>query len=455
MSARSICTARSVVLAALTASSVAWPAMAAGPSVTIYSRDLGFVRESRRLEIPATGDTVRLEDVSNRLDFSSVRLAPAQGRVTRLAYRWDTSSGDQLLERSLGMRVRTVSRGDRIAEGTLLSADGAWVVLRADDGAVLSVSRNSLEEVRLAKPAATLSLRPAIEAVIQGARRGTIEAELSYLTGGLSWTAEHTLVRTGETTARWATAVQVVNTTGREYRDASVKLVAGDPSRTQGVSAPMERMKVAMQVSSMMASGEADMSEQSFGDYHLYTLGSQLTLRDRETQGLTMYDARDVSVKPRYLYRNGDPRGVLSRLDLVNATKGGPGAPLPAGRVRSFAADADGELQFTGETRIGHTAVDEKFEVELGYAFDIAAERRETGSRRISDREREYTVQIELRNRKQVAARVTVEEPATGEWELVKSSHPGQREDGQKVVFDLEVAAGKTLTLTYTARQRW
>lgn len=123
--------------------------------------------------------------------------------------------------------------------------------------------------------------------------------------------------------------------------------------------------------------------------------------------------------------------------------------------MRSFAADGDGDLQFTGETRIGHTAVDEEFEVELGYAFDIAAERRETGSRRISDREREYTVQIELRNRKKVAARVTVEEPATGEWEMVKSSHPGQREDGQKVGFDLEVAAGKTLTLTYTARQRW
>lgn len=332
MSARSIRTARSAVFAALTASSVAWPAMAAGPSVTIYSRDLGFVRESRRLEIPATGDTVRLEDVSNRLDFSSVRLAPSQGRVTRLAYRWDTSSGDQLLERSLGMRVRTVSRGDRIAEGTLLSADGAWVVLRADDGAVLSVSRTSLEEVRLAKPAATLSLRPAIEAVIQGARRGTVEAELSYLTGGLSWTAEHTLVRTGETTARWATAVQIENTTGREYRDASVKLVAGEPSRTQGMPGLAGGMKLAMRSEAMMVSGEADMSEQSFGDYHLYTLGSQLTLRDRETQGLTMYDARDVSVKPRYLYRNGDPRGVLSRLDLVNAVKGGPGAPLPSGR---------------------------------------------------------------------------------------------------------------------------
>jgi len=449
-------TARRAALATFATASLAMPAAAAGPALTIYSRDLGFVRESRRLELSAARDTVRLEEISSRLDFSSVRLAPAQGRVTRLAYRWDTSSGDQLLENSLGQRIRTVSRGDRVAEGTLLAADGAWVVLRADDGAVLSVSRNSLEEVRLAKPARALSLRPAIEAVIEGARAGATTGELSYLTGGLSWTAEHTLVRTGETSARWSTAVQIENTTGRDYVDAAIKLIAGEPSRTGPVGSPkVEMMMMSRAADAGMMAESPVMSEQSFADYHLYTLSAAATLRDRETQSLTMYATRDVTVKPRYFYRNGDGRGVLSRLDLVNATKGGPGVALPAGRVRSFATDADAELQFTGESRVGHVAVDEKFEVELGYVFDIAAERHETASRRISDREREYTVSIELRNRKSVAASITVEEPAGGEWELVRSSAPGRREDGQKVLFDLEVPAGRTVQLTYTARQRW
>ena len=51
-----------------------------------------------------------------------------------------------------------------------------------------------------------LSMRPAIEAVIDGTR-GSTKSELSYLTGGLSWSAEHTLVRTGETSASGASSL--------------------------------------------------------------------------------------------------------------------------------------------------------------------------------------------------------------------------------------------------------
>jgi len=93
---------------------------AAGPFVTVYSHDLGFVRESRTLDVHAASDTLRLEDVSSRLDFTSVRLAPASGRVARLAYRWDVASGDGLIDRALGQRVRVSSRENRVAEGTLL-----------------------------------------------------------------------------------------------------------------------------------------------------------------------------------------------------------------------------------------------------------------------------------------------------------------------------------------------
>ena len=105
--------------AALLAASIP-AAAAAGPAVTAYTRDLGFVREWRTLEISALSDTVLLGGVPERLDFSSVRLSPeGAARVARLAYRYDVANGDGLLEKARGSRVRVTLRGDRSIEGTL------------------------------------------------------------------------------------------------------------------------------------------------------------------------------------------------------------------------------------------------------------------------------------------------------------------------------------------------
>src|SRR5262249_39868921 len=95
----------------------------AGPSLTLYTSDLGLVKESRSVDFHGGRDTLRLEGVSNRLDPSALRLVPGSGKLTRLAYRFDVATGDGLLERAVGARVRVVSKNERTTEGTLLSAD--------------------------------------------------------------------------------------------------------------------------------------------------------------------------------------------------------------------------------------------------------------------------------------------------------------------------------------------
>jgi hypothetical protein len=425
----------------------------AGPSLTLYTSDLGLVKESRALDFRGSRDTLRLEGVSSRLDASSLRLLPSSGRLARLAYRFDVATGDGLLERAIGSRVRVVSKtNERVTEGTLLSADGAWLVVRGDDGALSTLSREAMQEIRLAKPDASLSLKPAIEAVVDGAKKGGGSVELQYLTGGLSWSAEHTLVRTGETSAQWSAVVRVENTTGRDYRDASVKLIAGEVSRA---GAPMPVAAREMKFSTAMAPAAAAPVEQAFSDFHLYTLPGVVTLRDRESQTLVLLEPKTVAVKPLYVYRGGNASGVQWKLEMVNSAKDGTGAPIPAGRVRCYAPDADKDLQLTGETTVKHTAVDEKVTLEMGYAFDLAAERKQVSERRVSDREREYSVEIRLRNRKAVDATIQVEEPANGETDVVKSSIPVTRDEANLLKWSVMVAAGKEVVLTYTVRQRW
>ena len=203
------------------------------------------------------------------------------------------------------------------------------------------------------------------------------------------------------------------------------------------------------------AAQKSDMSETAFADYHLYTLDQPATLRDRETQSLVMIAPHEITVKPRYVYRGNDPRGVSSQLEFVNSAKGGVGVPLPGGRVRSFQNDGDKALQFTGETTIGHTPVDDKVTLDLGLAFDLTAERKTLTDKRISDHEREYSMQITLRNRKPTPVVIVVEEPVGGDVELLTQSLPSVRKDANTLQFTVNVAAGREVQLTYTARQRW
>src|SRR5439155_2638680 len=329
--------------------------------------------------------------------------------------------------------------------------DAAWLVVREDDGALHTLSRAAADDVRVAAAGDRCRLRPAVEAVVEG-RRGRVAAELSYLTGGLSWSAEHVLVRHGEAGATWSSRVTVENLTGRDFEDATLKLVAGEPNReTTMPPGPVLRAAGMMELSAE----KADLTQQAFSEYHLYTLGHPASLRDRETQALGMLDPRDIRVKPRYLCRGGDPRGVRAQLEVVNDRASGLGVPLPGGRVRIYETDAGGALQFTGETHIGHTAEDESLTLEVGSTFDLVAERRETYNKRISDREREYGVEIKLRNRKKADVEIVVEESVSGDVEITQKSHEFTRKDANTLRFVIPVAAGKETVLRYVARARW
>jgi len=263
------------------------------------------------------------------------------------------------------------------------------------------------------------------------------------------------VVRRGETDATWSTQVTIENMTGRDFVDATLKLVAGEPNREGGMPPPMPTMARNQMMVGMASAEKAQMDEQAFADYHLYTLQHPATLRERETQSLAMLDPHDVKVKPRYRYRGGDMRGVRTQMEIVNSRASGLGVPLPGGRVRFYEADPSGALQFTGEASIKHTPEDEKLTLEVGSAFDLVAERRETYNKRISDREREYGVEIKLRNRKKTNVEVVVEEGIGGDFEITQKSHEFTRKDANTIEFKIPVATGKEAVLTYVVRSRW
>jgi hypothetical protein len=169
---------------------------------------------------------------------------------------------------------------------------------------------------------------------------------------------------------------------------------------------PYER-GVAM-MAAKVESQSADLSEQSFSEYHLYTLDRPATVRDKESQQLSMLEPRKVKLTPRYLYRGQEGTAVHAQLELVNDEANGLGVPLPAGRVRVFEADAQGDLQFTG--RADDHAHGERREADARRRHGVRHRGRAAGDRqqaRVGPRA-EYSVELKVRNRKKTAVTVIV-----------------------------------------------
>jgi hypothetical protein len=152
-------------------------------------------------------------------------------------------------------------------------------------------------------------------------------------------------------------------------------------------------------------------------------------------------------------------RKVDVLLEFANRRGNGPGAPLPAGRVRVSQRDAaDGALEFVGEDVIDHTPKDERVRVRLGSAFDLVGERRQadfavdTRARTMTE-----TIEVTVRNHKDRPVEVTVREPLFRwlNWSLAETSHPFVKRDARTVEFPLRAAAGGETTVRYTVRYSW
>ena len=146
---------------------------------------------------------------------------------------------------------------------------------------------------------------------------------------------------------------------------------------------------------------------------------------------------------------------MLTQLEIMNTKAAGLGVPLPGGRVRIYESDPSGDVQFTGETHINHTPEGEKMTLDVGVAFDLAAERHELYNKRISDREREVSVEIKLRNRKKTDVTIVVQESVGGDTEVTEKSQEFVRKDANTIEFTVPVAVGKEAVVHYVARVRY
>jgi len=442
-------------------------------ALTVYNSNLSLVRDVRQLTLPSGESLLRFMDIAASINPATVHFRsltdPAKLNVLEQNYEYDLLDPNKLLQKFVGREV-TLVRAKFLndstvydeTKATLLSLNGAPVWKIANE----IVTGISYESIRFPELPENLYERPTLLWTLQnsGARRHKVEA--SYLTSNLSWSADYILnVAKDESSGDLDGWVTLVNHSGTAFKNAQLQLVAGDLHQDVPLNG---RLKASAQSIVVTEAAPTVFAQESFSEYHLYSLNRRTSIFDQESKQISLLNASHFPLRKVYVvngqsyyyrtaYQPGapvkDPVQVFYK--FKNEEKSGLGMPLPAGTIRVYQQDSrDGSL-FAGEDHIDHTPKDEEISLHIGNAFDIVAERKQTDYKKLSDRLYEFEYEITLRNHKDAPISVEVNEPIGGDWEMVNSTYKFTKTAAFAAQFDVPVDKDGTSVLKYRVRVKY
>jgi len=431
-------------------------------TVTIYNGNLGLVKDVREVRLPAGVIEVRFMEVAAHIDPTTLHvrsLADPQGlRILEQNYEYDLLSSQKLMEKYVGRRVRLHHGDGTYHEATLLSTDGPVFEVNGQ------IHLGHLGRLVLPALPENLVSRPTLAWLARNQAAAAQRVEASYLTSGITWRADYVLVVNADDARGDLTGwVTIDNRSGATYRDAALKLVAGDVNRARDGFRDVPAMRAVARTPSA-DEARRELVAEGFFEYHLYTLDGRTTIKDNQTKQLALLAASGVAVDKQLVYRGaqdyyrnayGVPvsnQKVGIYLELRNSKDNRLGVPLPRGRLRVYKADRSGSQQFIGEDWIEHTPKDERVKLRVGDAFDVVGERIQRDFRKIARNVWEVEWEVHLRNHKSADQTVTVIEPVPGDWQVLHSTHAAEKLEARTLRFRVPVPKEGAAKLTYRVR---
>ena len=495
----------------------ALPPVAAAPdpappdrALTIYNQNFAVVRQTVPLDLKAGLNHVTVSDITYHLEPDSVVLRdPAGKRLLQIReqnYRADPVSQELLLSLYEGKTIDfQVQHGDQtsIVPGKIVrsgyvphteayGAFGSQYQYQQQSYASGAGGQPIIDvngKLQFVLPGTPLFpalpddsiLKPALDWQLVTDKAGPLNAELAYVTGGMTWKATYNVVspEIGETLdlTAWVT---MDNESGRTFENARIKLMAGDVSKLSPSNVEYRGGGFGGALRSVSASPPT-VTEKSFDEYHLYTLANLTTLRDREIKQVEFAHAAQIPSTTLYVYdgflvddrynswgydniRNQNDYGtqsnrkVYTMREFVNSAANGLGIPLPKGRMRFYRRDTDGQLEFIGENDIDHTPKDETVRVYTGNAFDLTGDRKQTNYT-VDNQNRtiDESFSLTLHNHKTAPVEIRVVEHLYrgANWTIPAKTNTFLKTDASTIEFRVTVAPGVDKTLSYTAHYTW
>src|SRR5689334_5744888 len=225
------------------------------PALTIYNQNFFVARERLPLSLHNGINHVQYAGMTSLLEPDSVILRDPAGRALQILeqnYRNDPVSQELLLSMYEGKSIDfLVQRGERqeTVHGKIIRS--GYVPSAAYNGGYTQPGMGQpIIEVdgvlRFGLPGQPLFpalgadtiLKPTLSWLLETNQPGNFDAEISYVSGGMSWQADYNLVVSDNPSAKsdlldmigWIT---MHNQSGKTFENAQIKLLAGDVNKIQ------------------------------------------------------------------------------------------------------------------------------------------------------------------------------------------------------------------------------
>jgi hypothetical protein len=477
------------------------PAKSAGErktvDLTVYNAGMALVREERAIPMSKGANRIQVPDVPATIEPTSLHFSsltdPAGVRVLEQNYQYDLVSQSKLLEKYLGRTVDFIrydedKKKEYAVQGRILSVGGNPELFgaggaRADNPGMVAEIGGKIElnpAGRLSLPSLPegLILKPQLEWMLTSEKGGEHRAEISYLANALSWNCDYVaLLNKADDRIDLTGWVTLVNNSGTSFKDAGLKLVAGDVNIVQDQEYDQGPRVRAM---AKVAAAPPQFQQKELFEYKIYSLQRRTDVGNNESKQIELVTANKAAARKlliydgldqgwRYWVNNVNYRGQGSfgeqsnpkvgvYVTFRNDAKSGLGMPLPKGKVRVYKKDDDGREQFVGEDQLDHTPKDEEIRLYLGNAFDIVGSRSQSDFRSVTaNHVIEETIEIKVRNHKSETVEVMVYEHPWrwSQWEITKTGTPFEKVDQTTIRFPIKIAPDKEKAFSYTIRYTW
>jgi len=314
-----------------------------------------------------------------------------------------------------------------------------------------------------------------------------IPFEISYFTSGISWEAFYIgTLSNDEKSMELKGYVKVINKSGEDYENASVRLVVGKinllemirvlakrypPYGTPGYLPPapliekergVEMLKAAKAV--LAEAKEKEIIKEGVSEYFLYTIEGTENLPDKWSKRLLSFSQKDIPVEFFYKYeeeRYGkNARRFIKFANDQNHKLGKE--PLPDGLIKIFKyTNIEGNLSYMGSDKTKYIPIGEKVELDLGESKEVKIDTKLMDLKKknfvfnkdgnISGWEEEKIYKIKVTNYKNLPVKVEIKRNFPHQyWKIeVDKNIQWEKYDIGSVKFTLTLAPFETREFTY------